>query len=52
MNFVQLLQEHDTIKKGEAYMIKLPNINTILHVVCTFMGVYASDMKIIYMEKK
>jgi len=32
-------------------MIKLPNVNTMLHVVCTFMGVYASDMKIIYMEK-
>jgi len=51
MALVQLLQKSDTIKKGETYMIELSDINTILHVVCEFIGIYACDMKIIYMER-
>jgi hypothetical protein len=51
MTFIQLLQEHDTIKKVEVYMVELPNINTKIHVVCTFIGACASDMEIIYDER-
>jgi hypothetical protein len=48
---MHLFLKADNINENELYMIDLYEINTILHVLCTYKAYFACDMKIIYMEK-